>query len=311
MIISVGNISLGGTGKTPFVILIGRYFLENGKRVCVLSRGYKGGLKYDTNIISDGNKIYFLPPMAADEPYLIAKNLKNAVVITGKDRNKGYYLAKEKFNCDTFILDDGFQHKKMQRDIDILLLDYNNPVSTGFVFPFGYLREFPSAIKRADIIVFTKASSDIIPKKVKKYVEGKPVFFSDYRFASVVRGGEELYLETLKGENILAFSGIAKNKHFFRMLKSIGADVVKTFSFGDHHNYTEKELLGILESAKEKGVKYIITTEKDYVKIPDNLKEKFYYAKIEIALNDKQKFFAAIEEVYKKSGSNGRLVLHF
>lgn len=300
MIISVGNISLGGTGKTPFVILIGRYFLENGKRVCVLSRGYKGGLKYDTNIITDGNKMYFLPPMAADEPYLIAKNLKNAVVITGKDRNKGYFLAKEKFNCDTFILDDGFQHKKMQRDIDILLLDYNNPVSTGFIFPFGYLREFPSAIKRADIIVFTKASSDIIPKKVRKYVEGKPVFFSDYRFTSVVREKEDIYLENLKGESILAFSGIAKNKHFFRMLKSIGANVVKTFSFGDHHNYREKELLGILEGAKEKGVKYVITTEKDYVKIPDNIKEKFYYAKIEIVLNDKEKFFAAIEEMYKK-----------
>lgn len=303
MIISVGNISLGGTGKTPFVILIGRYFLENGKKVCVLSRGYKGGLKYNTNIISDGNKLYFHPPMAADEPYLIAKNLQNAVVITGKDRTKGYLLAREKFNCDTFILDDGFQHRKMQRDIDILLLDYNNPVSTGFIFPFGYLREFPSAIKRADIVVFTKAVMKTIPKKVKKYVDGKPVFFSNYKFTSIARTGEEKCLDSIKGENILVFSGIAKNKHFFHMLKNTGANVVKTFSFGDHHNYTEKELFNILDNAKDKGAKYIITTEKDYVKIPDNLNKKFYYAKIEVILNDKESFFAAIEESYKKKRS--------
>ncbi|UOD35406.1 tetraacyldisaccharide 4'-kinase [Deferribacteraceae bacterium V6Fe1] len=304
MIISIGNISLGGTGKTPFVILIGRYFLDRGKRLCVLSRGYKGKLKYDTNIISDGNKFYFTPPMAADEPYLIGKNLKNAVVITGKDRRKGYLLAKEKFGCDTFILDDGYQHRKMQRDVDILLLDFRRPVSTGFIFPFGYLREFPSAIKRADIIVFTKSNGkNIIPEKARRYVEGKPVFFSDYRFVSIACEGKEIPINYMNGEKVLAFSGIAKNKHFFRMLKSIGADVVKTFSFKDHHIYKEKELLGILESAKEKGVKYIITTEKDYVKIPDNLKEKFYYAKIEIILNDKQGFFNAIEETYKKKRS--------
>lgn len=300
MIISVGNISLGGTGKTPFVILIGRYFIENGKKVCVLSRGYKGKLKYNTNIISDGNKLYFHPPMAADEPYLIAKNLQNAVVITGKDRTKGYLLAREKFNCDTFILDDGFQHRKMHRDIDILLLDHNNPVSTGFIFPFGYLREFPSAIKRADIIVFTKSLEKTIPEKVKKFVEGKQIFFSNYKFTSIARADEEKCLDSIKGENILAFSGIAKNKHFFHMLKNTGANVVKTFSFKDHHNYTEKELLNILKTAKDKDVKYIITTEKDYVKIPNNLNETFYYAKIEIVLNDKQKFFVAIEEAYKR-----------
>ncbi|MCB4203998.1 tetraacyldisaccharide 4'-kinase [Deferribacterales bacterium Es71-Z0220] len=301
MIISIGNISLGGTGKTPFVILIGKYFLEKGERVCVLSRGYKGKLKYDTNIISDGNRFYFTPPMAADEPYLIAKNLKNAVIITGKDRNKGYILAKEKFACNTFILDDGYQHRKMQRDVDILLLDYQNSVSTGLIFPFGYLREFPSSIKRADIIVFTKTNGGkTIPEKVKGYVKGKPIFFSDYRFTSIVSKSEEIPLKHINGEKVLTFSGIAKNKHFFHMLKSVGADIENTFSFRDHHVYTEKELLSILESAKEKDVKYIITTEKDYVKIPDNLKEQFYYAKIEIVLNDKKKFFEAIENTYKK-----------
>ncbi|MDR2400816.1 MAG: tetraacyldisaccharide 4'-kinase, partial [Deferribacteraceae bacterium] len=177
--VSVGNIAMGGTGKTPFTIFLAKLFAKTGKKTAVLSRGYKGGLGYSLRVISDGNEIYFTPPLAADEPYMMAQNLPGTIVITGKDRNKSFSYAMEHFSPppEIFILDDGFQHRKMRRDADILLLDYSNPLSTGFIFPFGYLREFPSAIKRADILVFTRAAARRIPDKAAKYCADKPIFF--------------------------------------------------------------------------------------------------------------------------------------
>ncbi|MBZ4643639.1 MAG: lpxK [Deferribacteraceae bacterium] len=297
MIISVGNITMGGTGKTPFVMMIGEYFLSKGNKVCVLSRGYKGQIGYETNVLSDGEKIYFIPPLAADEPYLIASRLKSAVVITGKDRTKGYEIGLKRYHCDTFILDDGFQHKRMKRDVDILLLDHNNPLSTGLVFPFGYLREFPSAIKRADIVVFNKAEEEKIPDRVHKFIKGKPVFFSNYILKGFFSANKNITNKEIATEKCVAFSGIANNRLFFRMLERNGINLTKTYSFKDHHIYSEPEIENIV---KKSNGQIIITTEKDFVKIPDKYANSIYFAKIQVKMNDYEHFFKTIEEVYKK-----------
>lgn len=295
-IISIGNISLGGTGKTPFAILLGKHFMEKGFKVCILSRGYKGKIGYDTHVISDGDRIYYQPPEAADEPYLIAKTLKNIVVITGKNRKKGFELAKNKFGSEIFILDDGFQHKKMHRDLDIVLLDYKKPVSNGLIFPFGYLREFPGALNRADILIFTKTEVNKIPKSVEKYCQNKPVFFSDYKFTGLSSEKEFTPVEKLKNAKAVAFSGIANNNHFFQMLSGNGLQVIEQFSFRDHHIYTDEEVKKIIEIYNRQNADFIITTSKDYVKISDKYKKYIHIAQVNIKMNDEILFFKKITE---------------
>jgi len=153
------------------VIKLGEYFIQKGYKTAVISKGYKGKIGYGFNLISDGKNTLLKPPLAADEPYLIAIRLKKAVIATCSDRNLAYRIICDKFNPDIVLLDDAFQHRKIERDVDIVLLDYQNPISTGFIFPFGYLRQIPSSLRKADIVVFTNTDENyIIPEKVSKYV---------------------------------------------------------------------------------------------------------------------------------------------
>ncbi len=295
-IISVGNISLGGTGKTPFTMLLANHFISQNKKVCILSRGYKGKVGLGTNVVSDGNNILLHPPLAADEPYMLATSLKKAIVITGKERIKSYEYANKHFSPDIFILDDGFQHKKMKRDINILLLDHNNPISTGLPFPFGYLREFPSAIKRADVIIFTRATSNQIPAKVKNHVKNKPCFFSKIKIKGIFDENNHDKTDEMGNLKIFAFSGIAKNNSFFHSLEQIGLNIAGTKSFKDHHFYSEKDEINLINLLNKSNADKFITTEKDFVKLSKQMKEKTNYLKIDIELTDKANFFKLIED---------------
>ncbi|MGA1863112.1 tetraacyldisaccharide 4'-kinase [Deferribacter thermophilus] len=300
-IVSIGNISLGGTGKTPFTIFLANKLISKGYNVAILSRGYKGKIGYDTNLISDDKKILLKPPLAADEPYMIAVNCKGVIVITGKDRNKSYqFLLKNFKNIDFVLLDDAFQHRKMKRDLDILLLDHKNPISTGLPFPFGYLREFPSAIKRADIIIFTRANSFTIPANVKKYIKDKPTFFSKTKPVGVFYQNNLYDLEFLKDKNVVAFAGIAKNRNFFKLLESLGANLVYTKGFMDHHLYKEREISFLLKIKERYKADLLITTEKDFVKMDENLKNLVSYLKIGIEVNEENRLIEMIE----KEGGN-------
>ncbi|ADR18964.1 tetraacyldisaccharide 4'-kinase [Calditerrivibrio nitroreducens] len=291
-IISVGNISMGGTGKTPVVIKLGRYFLDAGKKVSIVSRGYRGKIGYSINVISDGEKIYHHPPYAADEPYMIAKILEKASVVTGKDRRAVVEFVSTTFNPDIIILDDAYHRKDVRKDLDLLLLDYKNPISTGFVFPFGYLRESPSAIKRADIVLFTKTGGEkVIPEKVKKFLDNKPVFFSDVEMMGVFLGNEEL---TDKNIRFLAFSGIANNTQFFDFLRKKGLNILDKKGFSDHHNYTLKDFNNLINLLKKTDADYLVTTEKDFVKLNDEIKQITAYIKIEIKIFDEEKFFGFV-----------------
>jgi len=288
-IISVGNIAMGGTGKTPVVIKLGEFFLSLGRKVSIISRGYKGKLGYSLHIISDGKKIYYHPPMAADEPYLIANILKTSVVVTCKDRKIAVEYVKQNFNPDIILLDDAFHRKDIKKDIDLLLIDYKNPISTGLSFPFGYLREPPSAIKRADIILFTKTGgSRIIPEKVKKYVNDKPVFFSDLIFKGIFLSDQLIVNKNLK---FVAFSGIANNRQFFEFLVKNGVIVLEKIGFIDHHSYKEKDYIKLQRVLENLRADYFITTEKDYVKLNDEMKKMTTYVKIDIDIFEKENFF--------------------
>lgn len=302
VIISIGNISLGGTGKTPFAIKISEYFLKQGKTVCVLSRGYKGKAGYETHVISDGKHILMQPPEAADEPYMIAKSLAGVIVITGKERNKSYDYAVEHFNPDIFILDDGFQHKRMKRDIDIVLLAHKRPASTGFPFPFGYLREFPSGIQRADMVVFTRALEKRIPKEVTFFVKDKPIYYSNTRAVVLCRGNEQFDMDDFHHQYAFAFAGIAKNMNFFNSLLENGINIRGTQKYMDHHSYSEKDIARIETLAERKKSDLIITTEKDYVKLPEEFQKKVYYLKIDIIISNEDGFFKDIERLIQVKG---------
>ena len=288
-IISVGNISMGGTGKTPFTVMLAKQFIDKGKKVCILSRGYKGRIGYDTNVISDGKNILIGPDKAADEPYMMAVNCPEAVVITGKERVRSFEYAEKHFKPDIYLLDDGFQHRKMKRDIDICLLDHKRPVSTGFMFPFGYLREPASALGRADILVFTRASDFSVPDKVKKHAEGKPVFFSRIKCEGLYNENGKADVD-VSGKKVFAFAGIASPGKFFNYLKGLGAELVGKKIYTDHHIYCGRETYVIERKAREIEADMIVTTEKDYVKLPADVKENMYYLKIDIELNDPEGF---------------------
>jgi len=293
-IISVGNISMGGTGKTPFTLLLAKHFVAKGKKVCVLSRGYKGRIGYDTNVISDGKKILIGPDKAADEPYMMAVNCPEAIIITGKERVRSYEYAEKHFKPDIYLLDDGFQHKKMKRDIDICLLDHKRPVSTGLMFPFGYLREPASAIERADIVVFTRSESRDIPEKVKKHTEGKQVFFSKIECVGLYNEDGKSDIE-LDGKSVYAFAGIASPGKFFKYLKGLGAQLIGKKIYTDHHVYQGRHTYVIERKAREMEADVIVTTEKDYVKLPDDVKKNIYYLKIDINIDDSERLLALLD----------------
>lgn len=277
---------MGGTGKTPHTIFLAQHFAVAGEKVAILSRGYKGKLGYGVNIISDGEQTFFTPPLAADEPYMMALSLPGVPVITGKNRNDSFTLAKKIFNPTIVLLDDGFQHKKMHRDIDIVLLDYQNPLSTGFPFPFGYLREFPSGLKRANIIIFTRAESNTIPEKVKKYVDGKHIFFSNTEYAGYIAQGSRIPLDYMRGKKAYAVSGIAHYAQFENQLTRAGLHLAGTARYKDHHAFSEQDIKKILTNASCLGAEVIITTHKDFVKIPEEYQSAFIYPDMRLKFNN-------------------------
>ena len=294
-VISVGNIIMGGAGKTPHTITIANEYINRGEKVAILSLGYRGRLGYDTNVISDGNNIFHKPPFAADEPYMMALECNSASVITGKNRTLSMEYAQNNFGTTLAVLDDGFQYKPIKKDADILLLDHKNPISTGWPFPFGYLREMPYGIKRADIIIFTRSSNNNIPESTKKYIADKPVFFSRTVTDKIVIKNKILPITDFKGICAGAFSAVASNKSFLDSLKYAGINIVYFKGFRDHALLNEADLESIIKESKKNGSEFFITTQKDFVKIPDKYKDIFGYLKMEINIDHKDVFFNTLD----------------
>jgi len=273
-VISVGNITMGGTGKTPAVIMLAQRLKENGYRPAVVSRGYGGKSLNHVNIASNGEQILIKPQEAGDEPVLIARHLANIPVITGKNRYAAARYALKNFDINLIILDDAFQHRTLFRDVDILLLDVKRPFGNGLLIPGGRLREPTGSIKRADIIVSTGIGEEnvsTISRIIKERFSGKMLFTGYRKARDVMKGqtGEILSGDYLRGRKIYAFSGIAQPDNFLLTITAQGGIVTGDRVFPDHHVYKREDLKHVKEQAAASRADMILTTEKDYMKLVD------------------------------------------
>ena len=269
-VISIGNLSGGGSGKTPHVRWIARWLTDRGSKVAILSRGY-GRTTRGVVWVSDGKRILSTCAESGDEPFLLASRLKNVPVLVGESRAAAGKACLDKVDVDLFLLDDGFQHLALKRDLDILLVDASRGLGNGLTLPFGPLREPPSHAKYADALVITKCRDGREGEEAARKIPfppGRPVGLSGLITRGVVTmTGSERPLDP-PGRPVAAFSSLAHNDQFVRTLTSSGYDV-RTFSgFRDHHRFTRSDIEKIFVSAKGLPV---ITTEKDLVRLPPDL----------------------------------------
>ena len=283
-VISVGNVTVGGTGKTPIVETFARSLTDKGRKVAILSRGYKSRktpfwekiLKREERlprVVSDGEKLLLNSDRAGDEPYMLASNLRNVSVLVDKDRVKAGKYAIRKLGCDTLVLDDGFQYLKLQHRLDIVLVDYTNPFGYNRVLPRGLLREPARNIKRAGFIFITKCPPEGAPELKAKLRELNPhAEISECRHSSKylqnVYTREQTDLTAIRGKRVAAISGIAVPQGFEDGLRRLGADVVYKARYADHHRYTQQEIIETINQSVEAGAEMILTTEKDAVRFP-------------------------------------------
>ncbi|MBI4827178.1 MAG: tetraacyldisaccharide 4'-kinase [Nitrospirae bacterium] len=305
-VISIGNITLGGTGKTPAVIAVAEHAKALGFNPCILTRGYKGKAKGPC-FVSKRNRILLTAEEAGDEAFLMAEKLSGIPVVIGKDRYLAGKFALNKHNnkreeaecCNLFILDDGFQHIALHRDMDVLLIDATNPFSNERLFPEGRLREPIKAISRADIIVLTKsdtaekASIDYAMRIIKRHNPDALIYMASHKPTSLVTiSGEAEGIEKLQNKKVYVFTGIANPSYFKSILTSKGATVARFKKFRDHHKYTQREIDRIIKSAD--GME-IITTEKDLVKLKGmHNTEDIRALKIEFSIEEE--FYAKLFE---------------
>lgn len=268
-VISVGNITIGGSGKTPMAIYLAKRLLERGKKAVILSRGYKGKIK-DAGVVSDGKDILLGPEDAGDEPHLMAVKLKTVPVIVGRDRYTAGMYAVERFKPDIIILDDGFQHIRLARDMDIALIDLRRGFGNGHLFPMGILREPLSGLRRASLIMLKGSNPPVSPFEKGGFNEGRMGGFNcqTISFSYKAKEVSSLFdgsILNLKGKKVIALSGIADPKSFSETLKELGAIVIEEIVYPDHHFYTSDDLKKIKDTASEAEI--IVTTEKDGVKL--------------------------------------------
>jgi tetraacyldisaccharide 4'-kinase len=269
-VISIGNITTGGTGKTPAVIMIAELLKGMGKKVAILSRGYKGKAEGEINVVSDGNKILINPIEAGDEPYMMAARLKGIPVITGADRYKTGKYAIERFGVEVILLDDGYQHVQLNRNLNILLLDSNSPFGNGYLLPRGTLREPASYVDRADIIILTKFQILNSKFQIQK-LKDAPICKSQYVTEGFVdiNSNRAISLDEVKGKKGFAFCGIASPESFNNSLKEAGIDIKGFVSYEDHYQFNKPDIDNLINKAKETGSEILITTEKDAVRLKE------------------------------------------
>lgn len=285
-VVSIGNITVGGTGKTPMTLYVTELIRRYGYKVAIVSRGYKGKAEKTVGIVCDGRMICMEPDQAGDEPFMMAKRLRSVPVIVGKDRFMAGMLAVKEFNPDVVLLDDGFQHLRLYRDIDLVLLDFNSPFGNGNLLPRGILREPASSLSRADALILTR--SDSAPGSIKANLLDRLMYLSLKRSVYITSHAPYIHMivkatgdiedvalsksrdwdsEIIKGRKVFAFSGIARNEDFKHTVEGFGCDVSGFAGFPDHHAYSDEDINSILQSAKDAGAEIVCTTEKDYARI--------------------------------------------
>ena len=286
LVISVGNLTVGGTGKTPIVEKFARALKAGGRRVAILSRGYKSvprkrswldrlrrSMVEPPRIVSDGKSLLLDSRTAGDEPYMLAHNLKDVVVLVDKDRVKSGLLAIDKWKIDTLLLDDGLQYLHLKHRLDIVLVDRQAPFGNEFLLPRGTLREAPRNLRRASYIFITKStgeSNQALVKRIRRYNRTAEIIECAHKplYLQNVFTGERLSLESLHDAFIGSICGIAAPESFEGALKKLGAHVDLAKRYIDHHYYTEAELTTFINRCIRRDLVMIVTTEKDAVRMP-------------------------------------------
>lgn len=334
-VVVIGNLTVGGTGKTPIVEKFARELIARGRRVAILSRGYKrkeaGWLKklfalidptvLKPIVVSDGTgKILTDWRRAGDEPYMLAQNLPGAIVIVDKNRVKAGSYAIRKFGADTLLLDDGFQYLPLKSRLQLVLVDQTNPFGSGAMLPRGILREPVSALRRSSYVFITKSNGtppDELLSAIKAYApHTSPIVCAHVPKVLVALDGQTtLPLQKLHGAKVLAFSGIAVPQSFENLLTQAGADTVKALRYADHYDYEAEDIEQIVKMAESSNVQMIITTEKDAVRLP-RLKTSLpcVYLRMEVEILSGDKNFehavAAICQLEAEKNSSKRVPKH-
>jgi tetraacyldisaccharide 4'-kinase len=279
-VIAVGNVTTGGTGKTPMTMYIARRMQQLGCRVVVLSRGYGGGAERTGGWVSDDRRVLMDPESAGDEPYMMAVKLPGIPIRVGQDRYRSGLDAIRRFKPDLIVLDDAFQHLGVQRDLNLLLLDAQRPFGNGYLLPRGPLRMPMTSIRRADAVVFTRCKNDSHESSLPlDTVVPIPVYHSRHvpaLFKMIPSSGGDvsvaLTLEPFsqaacRGAAVFGFSGIADNEDFMRSLPGLGFEVTGFIGFDDHHRYCRDDFERVRKAAGDTKAQWLITTEKDFYRV--------------------------------------------
>ncbi len=325
LVVVVGNLTVGGTGKTPVVEKFARALRDRGRLVAILSRGYKSKApplwkkwwarlshtaEPPPRVVSDGTTVLLDSEQAGDEPYMLARNLPGVVVLVDKNRVKAGAYAIKKFGCDTLILDDGFQYLPLKGRLNLLLVDKTNPFGNGSLLPRGILREPVKHLRRASHIFLTK-SDGVRDTELEELIRShnpeadiiecahRPQHLRRFGVADDAPGAREP-LTWLKGRRVLAFSGIATPESFEKFLRDLGAELVARERFLDHYRYGEDDLAALFAQARNEGAECLVTTEKDAVRLTSHLMcpLPLFYLRLEIELvHGAADFNAAVERI--------------
>src|ERR1700719_3350432 len=306
LVVSIGNLTVGGTGKTPVVEKVARALQSGGRRVAILSRGYKSIPRkrhwWDRlrrkdvdppRVVSDGKALLLDSITAGDEPYMLAHNLNDVIVLVDKDRVKSGRFAIDKWKVDTLLLDDGLQYLHLKHRLDIVLVDRQAPFGNEFLLPRGTLREPPRNLRRASYIFITKNTgepNDQLIEKIRRYNRTAEIIECAHRplYLQNIYTGERLMLDRLRGAFVGSICAIAVPESFEGALKKLGANVNLALRYIDHHYFTEHEIRSFMNRCIRRDLSMVITTEKDAVRMPRlpeaNLKVPIYFMRVEIEI---------------------------
>ncbi len=327
-VISIGNLTVGGTGKTPVVEMLARRLAGEGRKVGILSRGYKRvkpplrqhisrrirGHKPEDDpptVVSTGGEILGDPANAGDEPFMLARNLPGVAVVVDKDRVKAGRWAVRDYGCDTLLLDDGLQYVKLRRKMDIVLVDSTAPFGNDYMLPRGTLREPPCNLRRASVVFLTKcdgSDNSALITRLRRYNKTAAIIECRHRpvhLQNLLDPADIKPLDYLNGRKVGTVAGIAVPEAFENILRRLGANMVVTRRYTDHHRYTEEEINECVLRADDEFADCVVTTEKDSVRFPDLSKTLLpvYFLRIEIEiLAGHEEFEECIRRICRPTG---------
>lgn len=294
-VICVGNILVGGTGKTPTVLYLARWLISRGKKVAILSRGY-GRATSHRIVVADEKGIHAQVDQCGDEPYLMALELKGVPIVVDRDRVAGGRFLVENFHPDIILLDDGFQHRRLAHDFDILTFQRSSMFGNGFCLPAGPLREPAKRLDQADLFWFNGTDKQ---KNVFQKFPSIPRIDAFYEPKDFANNRTRYNVFELKGQTAVAFCGLGQPESFFSTLQTLEVNVLDYKVFKDHYQYKMDDIATLEKWRQDKGAEWIITTQKDWVKLPEGIPGKWCYLAISVQPTDKKRTEMILKQVFR------------